>query len=207
MNEDENIRQGRAGEPVMPAHPNRTGTENAPGNDDHQKAGAAASEAPHIPPESAGEPATGPVGAQAHPMAPRVGERAGEETASAPPPSAVPPSAGTAPSVALPDIAGAGTRGARWEVLVAGVLAAALLGGGAATGTSLDLEAQQPPVTSTVRPANGVPPVVNNRDAATARASPSVVTISATAGASAGTVGHRPGHRRPYPHQHARRHP
>ncbi|MCU1573352.1 MAG: hypothetical protein JWO93_1434 [Micrococcaceae bacterium] len=77
-------------------------------------------------------------------------------------------------------------------VFVAGMVAAALIGGGAATGTSLALAGQNTG-TGTVQTQQSAPLIVNNQDdvnvvtAAAQKATPSVVTISATSGSSGGT--------------------
>lgn len=77
-------------------------------------------------------------------------------------------------------------------IFVASVVAAALIGGGAAAGTTL-LVGNIGSSSSSVAPAQNSPLIVNNTDsvnavtAAAQKASPSVVTISATSGQSGGT--------------------
>ncbi|MCZ2404599.1 trypsin-like peptidase domain-containing protein [Paenarthrobacter sp. Z7-10] len=78
-------------------------------------------------------------------------------------------------------------------MFVAGMVAAALIGGGAATGTSLLLNDGQGASAGSVQSSQTAPLIVNNTSdvngvtAAAQKASPSVVTISATAGNSGGT--------------------
>jgi putative serine protease PepD len=77
-------------------------------------------------------------------------------------------------------------------IFVAGMVAAALIGGGVASGTSFAL-ANGSGGSSSVAPAQNNPLIVNNTDSVNAvtgaaqKASPSVVTISATSGQSGGT--------------------